>query len=142
MSGFIFALIAGSFMAIQGVFNTRLTESSSMWVANTVVHSTGLVVCLLLWFFSGRASFAPLLQVPNKWYFIGGILGAVIVYAVIKTIASLGPTVGVMTFLSTQLLTAYIIELFGLFGTEVVPFDFKKVIGLALVVGGIVVFKI
>ncbi|MBC7958896.1 MAG: DMT family transporter, partial [Vallitaleaceae bacterium] len=48
MSGFIFALIAGSFMAIQGVFNTRLTESSSMWVANTVVHSTGLVVCLLL----------------------------------------------------------------------------------------------
>lgn len=142
MSGFIFALIAGSFMAVQGVFNTRLTESSSLWVSNTVVHSTGLIVCIILWIFTGRQSFAPLINVDNKLYFLGGIMGAIIVFTVIKSIASLGPTVAVMTFLSAQLITAYLIELFGLFGTETVSFDIKKLIGVGLVIGGIVVSKI
>lgn len=142
MIGFIFAIIAGSFMAIQGVFNTRLAESSSLWVSNTFVHATGLIVCILLWLFTGKKSFEPLLHVDNKWYFLGGILGAVIIFAVIKSMSALGPTVAVMTFLSSQLITAYIIELFGLCGTEVVCFDFKKLIGIALVIGGIVVSKI
>lgn len=142
MVGFVFAIIAGSFMAIQGVFNTRLAESSSLWVSNTVVHATGLIVCILLWFFTGKKPFEPLLHVNNKWYFIGGILGAVIIFAVIKSMSALGPTVAVMTFLSAQLIIAYLIELFGLFGTEVVSFDFKKMIGIALVICGIIVSKI
>lgn len=142
MSGFIFAIIAGSFMAIQGVFNTRLSESSSLWVANTVVHGTGLLVCILLWVFTGRPSFEPLLQVSSKWYYLGGVLGAAIIFAVIKSISALGPSVAVMSFLSAQLITAYLIEIFGLFGTEAVSFDFKKVIGMALVIGGVIVFKI
>ena len=31
MWGFIIALISGALMSIQGVFNTKVTESSSMW---------------------------------------------------------------------------------------------------------------
>ncbi len=142
MIGFIFAIIAGSFMAIQGVFNTRLAQSSSLWVSNSWVHLTGLIVCIALWLFTGKQSLKPLLLASNRWYLLGGVLGAIIVFSVIKSMAALGPSVAVMTFLSAQLITAYVIELFGLFGTETVSFDFKKAIGMALVIGGIIVSKI
>ncbi|PKM94248.1 MAG: hypothetical protein CVU84_12370 [Firmicutes bacterium HGW-Firmicutes-1] len=141
MSGLIFAILAGALMAIQGVFNTRLTESSSMWVANTVVHSTGLLLCILLWFVTGRLPFEPILK-ANKLYFLGGLIGAVIVYTVVKSISNLGPTMSVMIFLSSQLIVAYLIELFGIFGTESIDFEFKKLIGMAIVIVGIIVFKI
>lgn len=141
MSGLIFAIIAGALMSIQGIFNTRLTEGSSLWVANTVVHSTGLILCLILWVFSGRLPFAPILKV-NKLYFLGGIIGAIIVYSVIKSISNLGPTVAVMIFLSSQLIVAYLIEVFGLFGTDTIGFEFKKIIGMVIIIVGIVVFKI
>ena len=34
MIGFFIALISGALMSIQGVFNTQVTKSSSIWVAN------------------------------------------------------------------------------------------------------------
>lgn len=141
MIGFIFAILAGALMSIQGVFNTRLTESSSLWVANTVVHVSGLLLCIVLWFFSGRLPFEPILK-ANKLYFLGGFIGAIIVYTVVKSISNLGPSVAVMIFLSSQLIVAYIIEVFGLFGTETVGFDIKKLIGIGIIISGIVVFKI
>ena len=35
MWGFIIALISGALMSIQGVFNTEVTKSSSVWAANS-----------------------------------------------------------------------------------------------------------
>lgn len=141
MTGLIFAILAGALMAIQGVFNTRLTEGSSLWVANTVVHFSGLILCVLLWFINGKMPFSPILKV-NKLYFLGGLIGAIIVYAVIKSISTLGPSVAVMIFLSAQLIIAYLIEVFGLFGTDIVEFEIKKIIGMVIIIVGIVVFKI
>ena len=140
MSGFIIAILAGALMSIQGAFNTRLTESSSLWVANTIVHVLGLFVCIILWFCTGRQPFSPAFKV-EKLYFLGGIIGAVIIYTVIKSMSSLGPTLAVMIFLSSQLISAYIIEVFGLFGTENIGFDFKKLIGMGVIILGIVIFK-
>ena len=33
MTGFLIAMISGALMSIQGVFNTDVTKSSSIWVA-------------------------------------------------------------------------------------------------------------
>lgn len=141
MSGIIFAILAGALMAIQGVFNTRLTEGSSLWVANSIVHVTGLLFCIIFWYINGREPFSPILKV-NKLYLLGGLLGAIIVYTVIKSISDLGPSVAVMIFLSSQLIVAYLIELFGMFGTETVDFSFKKLIGMVIIITGIIIFKI
>lgn len=40
MIGFLIALISGALMSVQGVFNTKVTEASSMWAANTFVQFT------------------------------------------------------------------------------------------------------
>ena len=38
--GIIIALISGALMSIQGVFNTKVTEQSSMWVRAFLENKT------------------------------------------------------------------------------------------------------
>ena len=47
----------------------------------------------------------------------------------------------VMLILGAQMITSYLIEVFGLFGTEKVAFDWKKLIAVGLILAGIVVFQ-
>ena len=53
----------------------------------------------------------------------------------------LGPARAVMFIVVAQLLVAYLIELFGMFGVEKAAWDWRKAIGMALAIAGIVVFK-
>jgi transporter family-2 protein len=46
-----------------------------------------------------------------------------------------------MWIVVAQLLAAYVIELFGWFGVEKQPFEWRKVLGAALAIAGIVLFK-
>lgn len=139
--GIIASIISGALMSIQGVFNTRVTESSSIWVTNSFVQITGFAVCLIAWFFSGRNSFNDLFKASSKWYLTGGILGAFIIFTVVKGMATLGPCYAVMLILIAQLLVAYTIELLGIFGTEQIGFEWKKAIGVGVMVVGIVIFQ-
>ena len=54
---------------------------------------------------------------------------------------SLGPAKAVMLIVIAQLIVAYFIELFGLFGVEKEPFSWRKVIGGLMAIAGFVVFK-
>ena len=54
--GWIVALISGALMSIQGVFNTEVTKQTSIWVSNSWVQFTALLVCLGAWLFKeGKA---------------------------------------------------------------------------------------
>ncbi len=71
----------------------------------------------------------------------GGVIGAFITLTVIQSMSQLGPARAVMLIVVSQLLIAYLIELFGLFGVEKVEFDWRKVIGMGLAISGIIIFK-
>ncbi len=141
MVGFFIALISGALMSIQGVFNTQVTRSSSIWVANVFVQLTALLVCLGAWLFADRTSFAMLLKVEPKYMLLGGAIGAFITYTVIKSMEMLGPARAVMLIVIAQLIVAYVIELLGFFGVEKQPLSMRKVIGMLIAIGGIVIFK-
>ena len=141
MVGFFIALISGALMSIHGVFNTQVTRSSSIWVANVFVQLTALLVCLGAWLFADRTSFAMLLKVEPKYMLLGGAIGAFITYTVIKSMEMLGPARAVMLIVIAQLIVAYVIELLGLFGVEKQPLSMRKVIGMLIAIGGIVIFK-
>ena len=141
MVGFFIALISGALMSIQGVFNTQVTRSSSIWVANVFVQLTALLVCLGAWLFADRTSFGTLLKVEPKYMLLGGAIGAFNTYTVIKSMEMLGPARAVMLIVIAQLIVAYVIELLGLFGAEKQPLSMRKVIGMLIAIGGIVIFK-
>lgn len=141
MIGFFIALLSGALMSIQGVFNTEVTKSSGIWVANVFVQLTALLVCLVAWLITDRSSFAALMKVEPKYMLLGGAIGAFITYTVIRSMDMLGPAKAVMVIVIAQLLVAYVIELFGLFHVDKQPFEFRKAIGMALAIAGFVVFK-
>ncbi len=141
MIGFFIALISGALMSVQGVFNTQVTKSSSIWVASAFVQFTALLVCLGAWLVSDRSSFGALFKVEPRYMLLGGTIGAFITYTVIKSMELLGPARAAMLIVVAQLFIAYVIELLGWFGVEKQPFEWKKVVGMAVAIVGIVIFK-
>ncbi|HIQ98341.1 MAG TPA: DMT family transporter [Candidatus Scybalocola faecavium] len=141
MMGVIIALISGALMSVQGVFNTEVTKQTSIWVSNSWVQFSALLVCLGAWLFKGRESFGKLLQVSPKYLLLGGVIGAFITLTVIMSMDQLGPAKAALLIVVSQLAVAYVIELFGLFGMEKAEFQWSKLIGLAVAIGGIIIFK-
>lgn len=142
MLGIIIAIISGALMSIQGVFNTGLTKEGGLWLSSSFVQFSALIVCLSAWFFTGReGSLADLFRIDHKYMLLGGVLGAFITITVIKSMDILGPARAVMVIVVSQLIIAYMIELFGVFQVEKVPFQWQKLLGVALAIGGIMVFK-
>lgn len=141
MVGFFIALLSGALMSIQGVFNTQVTKTSGIWVANAFVQLSAFLVCMGVWLCADRSSFATLLKVEPKYMLLGGVMGAGITYTVIKGMEMLGPARAVMIIVISQLIVAYLIELLGLFGVEKQPLEIRKVIGMLIAIAGIVIFK-
>lgn len=141
MTGILFALLAGLLMSVQGVFNTRVMDSSNMWATNSWVHFTAFAASISIWFFTGRENLLSVFNVSNKLYLFGGVIGAFITFTVIKGISNLGPIYATMLILLAQLIASCLIEFFGILGTEKICFEWSKLIGVALMIAGIVVFK-
>ena len=139
--GFIIALLSGALMSIQGVFNTEVTKQTSVWVAAGWVQLTAFITCVVIWLFTGREPVAGLMQVTPKYVLVGGIMGALITYTVIRSMGSLGPAKAALLIVVSQIIIAYAIELFGLFGVEKAPFAWNKIIGAVITIGGIVIFE-
>lgn len=139
--GMMIALLSGALMSIQGVFNTEVTKQTSVWVAAGWVQATALVTCAVIWLATGREPLGGLLQVTPRYVLAGGVIGALITYTVIRSMASLGPAQAAQLIVVSQIVVAYLIELAGLFGVEKVPFAWHKLIGALAAVAGIVIFE-
>lgn len=140
MLGFIFCALAGAAMSVQGVMNTRLGEGIGTMEANTLVQCTAAVLSVLALFVHRTGSFSQLGSVP--WYYmLGGVLGLVITVTVMLGIGALSPTVAISVILISQLAIAALIDALGLMGAERVALDWQKGLGLALMVGGVLLFK-
>ena len=143
MWGFLIAMLSGALMSVQGVFNTEVTKESGTWLTNCFVQLTGFLVCAALYMFAeaDKVSFGALFKVDKKYMLLGGVIGAFITFTVIKSMAALGPAKAVLAIVITQVLVAYLIELFGLFGVEKVQFSWTKLIGVIVAVIGLFVFN-
>jgi len=139
--GFLFSIIAGAAMSIQGVFNTRLSEKIGLYESNVFVQGTAFLLSIVAVLIMGKGGFKEIVNV-EKYYLLGGVLGLVITITVMLSIKGLSPTVAISTILISQLLVAALIDAFGLFGSERVAFGWTKYIGIAMMIGGVLVFKI
>ena len=127
-------------MSIQGVFNTRVSEKIGLWETNVLVQGSALILTLIMLLIAGNGNFRTIKEV-NKFYLLGGVLSAIIIFSVMKGITSLGPTYSIATILVAQLLAAGIIDGFGIFGAEQIKFSISKFIGVGVMVVGIIIFK-
>ncbi len=141
MVGFFIALISGALMSIQGVFNTEVTEQSSVWASASWVQFSALLTCLAIWAAFDRESLMNVVWVTPKYMLLGGVFGAFITYTVIQGMSALGPARATMLIVIAQLAASWGIELLGLFGVDKVEFSLRKLLGLLVAVVGVVVFE-
>lgn len=127
----IVALVSGISMAVQGALNTVLGKFIGVLETTFIVHIVGtLVVALGLFAFKfGTGSFGNIPRAP--WYaFIGGIFGVIIVYSVVFSISRLGVAIATTIIITGQIVTAVLIDHFGLFGLDKICFSWTKGLGI------------
>ncbi|MDO4295433.1 MAG: DMT family transporter [bacterium] len=141
MAGWIIALISGTLMSLQGVFNTEVTKQTSIWLSAGWVQLTAFLTCVVFWLFGDRQTVSLLFAV-RPWYLLaGGLMGAFITWTVIKSMAALKPAQATLIIVVAQIVVSYLVELMGLFGVDKAEFQWKKVLGAAVAVLGIFIFK-
>lgn len=141
MIGFFIAIISGALMSVQGVFNTQVTKETGIWTTSAFVQFTALIICLGAWGITERTSFSSILKFEPKYMLLGGVIGAFITFTVIKSMDMLGPARAVMLIVIAQLIIAYVIEIFGLFGVEKQPVEMRKLFGMVVAIIGVSIFK-
>ncbi len=141
MVGFFIAILSGALMSVQGVFNTQVTKTAGVWVSNGWVQLSAFLVCLIAWFVTGRDSVSALARVEPKYLLLGGVIGAGITWTVIKSMEQLGPAKAALLIVVAQLIIAYVIELFGMFGVDKEPLEWRKVIGMGIALLGVAIFQ-
>ncbi|MCM3726461.1 DMT family transporter [Neobacillus cucumis] len=139
--GFIFALIAGSLVGLQNIFNSKVNERAGSWATTTLVLGLGFLASLLMGLiFEGKQMFY--LHDMKPWYWMSGVIGVGVVTCIVQGIKRLGPTIAVSIALISQLVFALWWDSMGFLGLDKVPFTFKHLLGVLVIVAGIVVFKL
>ena len=130
------AIAGGISVALQGQFMGQIDRNVGTVESLLITYALGafLAAVLFLLFKGGRILAAPQL-VP--WYvFSSGAFGLVIVGSIGYTVPRLGMASAFTLILLSQFTLAALIDHFGWFGSEVRSIDWKKGLGLLMVLGG------
>lgn len=133
----VIAALSGVAMAIQGSINSALGKVVGLWETTFIVHLTGLLVVTVLLFVCriGDGCLADISRAP--WYtYLGGVLGVLIVYAVVRSIPKVGVAPATTAIILGQVFTAGLVDHFGLFGMHKIPFNIYNVLGTLMMAGG------
>lgn len=134
---FMLAALAGSAMAVQGALNTALGKIIGLLEATLVVLAIGALTALLALYplGLGKGEMTNIIRAP--WYYLlGGVLIVLITYGVVASIPLLGVANATTAIVAAQILTAVLIDHFGLFSLQPVPFSWWKGVGLVLMAVG------
>jgi bacterial/archaeal transporter family-2 protein len=138
--GLLCAIMAGTLVSLQNIFNSKVNEKAGSWMTTTLVLGLGFLASFILGlFFEGGQLFD--LQQMKWWYWFSGLLGIGVITGIVQGIRYLGPTFAISIVLTSQLGFAVILDSFGWMGLEIVPFTLKQFLGVLLILGGVVVFK-
>ena len=136
-----YSILAGSVVAAQNVFSTRISEKIGMWETTVIVHLFGLIFALILAFAFGKGSYKNISDI-NKIFLLAGPLGVIIIFSVTMGVSTLGASFAISLMVIAQLTFATVIDTMGLFGMDKVPFNGSKLAGLIIMIIGLVVFKL
>lgn len=133
---FFMAAVAGMAMALQGTFNTAAGKVIGTAENTLLVHLVGiLTIGILLLCGIGKGDFSQFRAIP--WYgWLGGVLSAIIVFGVIAAMNKLGVGNATAVIILFQISAALVIDCFGLFGAEKIPFAWSRLLGVILLLIG------
>ncbi|MDO4641217.1 MAG: DMT family transporter [Neisseria sp.] len=139
----LMALAAGAALASQAAINSQLAKGLLVQplVAATVSFAVGTVVLLILCLWKADLAGAWQ-QMPHQswWKYLGGALGAGFVFTTVLLAPKLGITNMLFFVIIGQLLTAAVIDHFGLIHMPVRPLQIWHLAGLLVMAAGLGLF--
>jgi len=130
------ALLAGLLLAVQGPVNTALGKRTDRYLATLVSFSGGWLVLALIVALFGNGNLSGI-TAARLWQLLGGLYGAFGVCVSIAAIPLLGVALTLMVSLLGQLITAVLIDVFGLLGQCPLPISPLRLAGILAVAAGI-----
>ncbi|MDT3424847.1 transporter family-2 protein [Paenibacillus forsythiae] len=141
IQGLLLALVAGSLVSMQNVFNSKVNEHTGSWATTALVLGMGFAASLTFGLlFEGGRLFS--LENMKPWYWFSGGIGVGVVICLTLGLRLLGPTYAISIVLISQLGSALVWDSLGWLGLSKVPFTFQKLVGVLVIIGGILVFKL
>ncbi|GIO85058.1 membrane protein [Paenibacillus faecis] len=140
MKGLLFAFMAGFFITLQGVANSRISEGIGTWQAATITQFTGFAAALLILLFVKEKGWRGFKEV-KPIYLTSGALAAIIISSNMTAIHHVGVTLTVAAVLIAQLSLTFLVDINGWFGVIKQKMRLPQFIGIALMVIGIIILK-
>jgi transporter family-2 protein len=126
--------IAGSIqIAVMGRFGDRVGTLEAL--AFSTLVTALLTATALLVVRRSLAGYDAAFDAP-KWLWIGGLMGAFIVFTITIAAPRIGTTATIGLLIAGQLGMGAVIDRFGLFGGERIPLHATRVIGIVLLAAG------
>ena len=133
----ILLMVAGGVaVAMQPSINARLAEKTGFLQAATLSFAVGTLVLLILSLASHEGSLRRASE-AEWWQFTGGLFGAFFVTMTIIGVPRIGTTAVLALTIVSQLIAGLVLDHFGLFGMRGIPIDFKRSLGVVLLLVGV-----
>lgn len=126
--------VAGSIqVAVSGAFGRRI----GVLEATAFGAIVGCLIILAATMVAGRGlgGIADGLREP-PWLWLNGVMGAIVVTTITFTAPRIGTFDTIGLLIAGQLFMGVVIDAFGLFGLERIPFSWARGAGLVLLAGG------
>lgn len=138
---FVAAILAGLAAAMQPPTNALLARASgSVWLASLISFTVGTSILLLLWFALDRTGLGSVRAAPaSAW--LGGLYGVIFVCAGAFAAPRIGLATTLAILVTCQLGGALALDHFGLLGLTANPFGWRKAIGVASLLFGVVLVR-
>jgi transporter family-2 protein len=135
---YVFPLIAGFCACFQGTMNGH-------WQSRIGVHSTilinGVVVAgltALFFLIANQTPFEKIVSEIRPWVLLNGVCGATILTVAALTFPRIGAASVIVLMVAGQLLTAIILDHFGVLNLPHHPISVSRIVGIAFVVVGVI----
>ncbi|MDY2796470.1 DMT family transporter [[Pasteurella] aerogenes] len=139
----IIAFGAGIALATQAAINTQLAAAfaGQSVIAAFISFTTGALLLFLICLWKTDL-FVALQEIPKQpwWKIIGGPLGAMVVFTTIFLAPKMGVTNMLFFIIVGQLITAMVIDHFGLLGMAQRPVNLWQIIGVLVIGLGLTLF--
>jgi transporter family-2 protein len=139
----LFAAAAGVALTLQLGVNNRLREGLENPILTALVSfaigAVGIVAYLLLSLWNGSYAM-PTARAASEiawWKWLGGLLGAVYVVGVIIVVERLGGATTTGVVIAGQLISALVLDHFGVLGFPQHPISLLRVVGALLLILGV-----
>lgn len=118
----LLAVIGGALLSVQAAINGQLGSKVGVFRSAFLTFSVGALITALLIFYFEPKQTLTLLDVP-KWQLLGAMCGVPYIVIMVLAVQRIGAAVATVAVIFGQLLMSMLIDNFGWFCNEILPFS-------------------